>query len=167
LTTNVGDREIMQLCQDENHLPDPDTLEQAIRPALLNTFPAALLGRLSVVPYYPLGRQALYKIIDLKLNKVVKRVRENYDAELTYSDGVREEIIRRCCNLESGARLIDAVVNNELLPEISSQFLRNLMDGNELLRARIVAGDDRFRYLFKNKPKKKAAAEPDADKKEK
>ncbi len=152
LTTNVGDEEIMKLCRDEDNLPSPDVLEQAVRPAMLRKFPAALLGRLSIVPYYPLGKKALNKIIDLKLNKIVKRVLENYNAELVYTEAVHDEIIRRCNNIESGARLIDSVVNNELLPEISTQFLRNIMDGHKLLRAKIDACDNRFRYLFKNCP---------------
>ena len=151
LTTNVGDDAVMQLCQDEDNLPDPEVLAQAVRPAMLKVFPAALLGRISIVPYYPLGRKALNNIIDLKLNKVVKRVRENYNAALTYTDGVRQEIIRRCNNMESGARLIDAVVNNELLPEISAEFLRNTMEGNVLKSAVIDAGDGKFTYTFENK----------------
>lgn len=151
LTTNVGDDEIMRLCQDEEHLPDAGVLEQAVRPAMLRKFPAALLGRISIVPYYPLGRKALNCIIDLKLRKIRKRVAENYNAELTYTDAVRGEIVRRCNNVESGARLIDAVVNNELLPEISSGFLRNLMDGHTLKRAEIDAADGKFVYRFENR----------------
>ena len=151
LTTNVGDDAVMQLCQDEDNLPDPEVLAQAVRPAMLKVFPAALLGRISIVPYYPLGRKALNNIIDLKLNKVVKRVRENYNAALTYTDGVRQEIIRRCNNMESGARLIDAVVNNELLPEISAEFLRNTMEGNVLKSAVIDTADGKFTYTFENK----------------
>lgn len=150
LTTNVGDEEIMQLCQDEDNLPSVEVLEQAVRPAMLHRFPAALLGRISIVPYYPLGRKALNLIIDLKLRKIQKRVAENYGAELVYTEAVRTEIIRRCRNLESGARLIDAVVNNELLPEISSSFLRNIMDGHRLKRATIDASGERFTYAFEN-----------------
>lgn len=151
LTTNVGDDAVMQLCQDEDNLPTPEVLEQAVRPAMLKVFPAALLGRISIVPYYPLGRKALNKIIDLKLNKIVKRVRESYDATLTYTDNVRDEIIHRCNNMESGARLIDAVINNELLPEISGEFLRNIMDGHKLKAAVIDAKDGKFTYAFENK----------------
>ena len=150
LTTNVGDEEIMRLCQDEEHLPEAGVLEQAVRPAMLREFPAALLGRISIVPYYPLGRKALNNIVDLKLRKIRNRVVENYNAELTCTDAVRDEIIRRCNNMESGARLIDAVVNNELLPEISSEFLRNTMDGHKLKHAIIDAADGKFVYHFEN-----------------
>ena len=151
LTTNVGDNAICDLCEDEDHLPDMAALEEAVRPAMMKVFPAALLGRISIVPYYPLGKKALYNIIDLKLAKVVKRVKENYKAELTYTDNVRNEIIRRCNNTASGARLIDAIINNDLLPEISAAFLRNTMEGHTLKKAVVDAKDERFTYEFENK----------------
>ncbi|MBR4126459.1 MAG: type VI secretion system ATPase TssH [Alphaproteobacteria bacterium] len=151
LTTNVGDNAICDLCEDEDHLPSMETLEEAVRPAMMKVFPAALLGRISIVPYYPLGKKALYNIIDLKLAKVVKRVKENYKAELTYTDNVRNEIIRRCNNAASGARLIDAIINNDLLPEISAAFLRNTMEGHTLKKAVVDAKDEQFTYEFENK----------------
>ena len=151
LTTNVGDDAICDLCEDEDNLPDMTVLEKAVRPAMMKVFPAALLGRISIVPYYPLGKKALYKIIDLKLAKVQKRVKENYKAELVYTDAVRDEIIRRCNNVASGARLIDAIVNNDLLPEISAEFLRNTMEGHVLKKATIDAENEKFVYAFENK----------------
>jgi type VI secretion system protein VasG len=105
------------------------------------------------VPYYPLGKQALYRIIDLKLSKIVKRVKENYRAELTYTDAVKNEIIRRCDNAASGARLIDAVINNTILPEISAEFLRNTLEGKTLKEAVINVTDQQFSYSFENKEK--------------
>ncbi len=149
LTTNVGDDVVMQMCQDEDHLPTPDQLEEAIRPAMLKKFPAALLGRLNVIPYYPLGKKALKSIVDLKLGKVVKRVAENYDAMLEYTDAVRDEILRRCNNVNSGARLIDAVVNNELLPEISGAFLRQIMEGKSFSAVQIDAKPDENRFVYR------------------
>lgn len=154
LTTNVGDDAVMQLCKDEDHLPSPEELEQAVRPAMLKKFPAALLGRLNIIPYYPLGKKALNSIIDLKLHKVVKRVEENYHALLEYTDAVREEIIRRCNNMESGARLIDAVVNNELLPEISGAFLRTVMEGKEFDAVQIDADAENHRFVYRFHTKK-------------
>lgn len=151
LTTNVGDDAICDLCEDENNPPDMAALEEAVRPAMMKVFPAALLGRISIVPYYPLGKKALYNIIDLKLAKVIRRVKENYKAELTYTDNVRNEIIRRCNNAASGARLIDAIINNDLLPEISAAFLRNTMEGHTLKKAEVDAKDENFVYQFENK----------------
>lgn len=151
LTTNVGDDAICDLCADEDHLPDVSVLEEAVRPAMMKVFPAALLGRISIVPYYPLGKKALYSIIDLKLGKVRRRIRENYRAETEYTDEVRNEIIRRCNNVASGARLIDAIINNDLLPEISAEFLRSTMEGHVLKKVVIGAADEKFTYSFENK----------------
>lgn len=151
LTTNVGDDAICELCADEDHLPDVSVLEEAVRPAMMKVFPAALLGRISIVPYYPLGKKALYSIIDLKLGKVRRRIRENYRAETEYTDEVRNEIIRRCNNVASGARLIDAIINNDLLPEISAEFLRNTMEGHVLKKVMIGAADGKFTYSFENR----------------
>jgi type VI secretion system protein VasG len=150
LTTNVGDGVIADLCVDEDKLPDTSILEAAVRSEMMRVFPAALLGRLQIVPYYPLGKRALYGIIDLKLGKIKKRVTENYRAELAVTDAVKDEIIRRCDNAASGARLIDAVINNSILPEISAEFLRNIMEGHTLRRALIDAQDEQFTYSFEN-----------------
>lgn len=144
LTTNVGDQVITGLCTDEDHLPDVKTLEQAVRPAMLKKFPAALLGRLTIVPYYPLGKKVLRRIVDLKLGKVQKRVAENYRVSLEYGDAVRNEILRRCSNVESGARLIDAVINNDLLPAVSVAFLQATMNGKEMKKFILDAEDGKF-----------------------
>ncbi|MDR2663885.1 MAG: type VI secretion system ATPase TssH [Treponema sp.] len=153
LTTNVGDQVIADLCVDEDKLPDSFILEGAIRPEMMRVFPAALLGRIQIVPYYPLGKRALYSIIDLKLGKIKKRVTENYRAELAATDAVKDEIIRRCDNAASGARLIDSVINNSILPEISAEFLRNIMEGHTLKRALIDVKDEQFIYSFENQDK--------------
>ncbi|MDR0999000.1 MAG: type VI secretion system ATPase TssH [Treponema sp.] len=150
LTTNVGDEAIVDLCADEERLPSVEELETAVRPAMQRVFPAALLGRIQIVPYYPLGKKALHSIIDLKLKKIVKRVAENYRAELVYTAAVKDEIIRRCDNAASGARLIDAIVSNHILPELSARFLRNTMEGNSLKKAEIDAKEEQFVYSFEN-----------------
>ncbi|GHV91792.1 hypothetical protein AGMMS50268_22950 [Spirochaetia bacterium] len=151
LTTNVGDQVITDMCEDEDKLPDTAALEAAIRPEMMRVFPAALLGRIQIVPYFPLGKKALHSIIDLKLGKIKKRVTENYKAELISTDAVKDEIIRRCDNAASGARLIDAIISNDLLPEISAEFLRNTMEGNVLKTATIDVKDEKFVYSFENR----------------
>ena len=151
LTTNVGDDKIIDLCPDESALPSPETLAEAIRPDLMRVFPAALLGRITVVPYYPLGTKAINRIIDLKLNKVVKRVRDKYRAEFVCQQGLRDEIIRRCDNVASGARLIDAVINNDLLPDVSAKFLEFAMAGKELSEITADAKDGKFVFEFMEK----------------
>ncbi len=154
LTTNVGDDEIVKCCKDEDHLPDADALEKACRPAMLRVFPAALMGRLSVIPYYPLGRSALKRIIDLKLNKIVKRVAQNYGAVFDFSDAVREEIISRCNNAASGARLIDAIINNDLLSVISTRFLELTLEGKEFVGAHADCAEGKFFCTFELKGEK-------------
>ena len=151
LTTNVGDDAIMNLCQDEDNLPDPSVLEEAARPAMMKVFPAALLGRINIIPYYPLGKKALNHIVDLKLNKIVKRVKENYHAEFRYTQELRDEIISRCNNVASGARLIDAIVNNDLLPELSARFLECTMEEKQLVSATASAKDGKFVFDFETK----------------
>ena len=152
LTTNVGDNEIMALCQDENNLPGVDTLEQAARPAMYKVFPAALIGRMSIVPYYPLSTKSLNHIIDLKLSKIVKRVKENYGALFTFTQALRDEIISRCNNIASGARMIDAIISNDLLPEISSQFLEKTMNGRKIISVEADCSDHKFTYTFADEP---------------
>lgn len=150
LTTNAGDNEIMEMCKDENNLPDVKTLEEACRPALYKIFPAALIGRMSIVPYYPLSHESLNHIIDLKLSKVVKRVKENYGATFTFTQQVRDEIISRCNNIASGARMIDAIISNDLLPEISSKFLEKTMDNRKILGVTVDSKDGEFIYNFED-----------------
>jgi type VI secretion system protein VasG len=155
LTTNVGDKVIEQRCADkdgylvEENFPPACDLEAAIRPAMASVFPAALLGRIQIVAYYPLGEKALYNIIEAKLQKIKHRVAENYNgAELVVADAVTDEIIRRCDNAASGARLIDAIVNNSILPELSAEFLRTLMAEKTFAKAMVDVKDEEFVYAF-------------------
>lgn len=151
LTTNAGDNEIMELCSDENHLPVVEKLEKAARPALYKIFPAALLGRISVIPYYPLSHKSLNHIIDLKLNKIVKRVEQNYGAKFTFTQAVRDEIIARCNNVASGARMIDAIISNDLLPQISTEFLQKTMENKKIISVNADCVDRKFTYSFVDK----------------
>ena len=148
LTTNAGDDEIMELCSDEENYPTAELLEKAVRPALMDVFPAALLGRLSVIPYYPLSKKALHNIIDLKLNKVAKRIKNNYNAEMVYDQSLRDEIVSRCDNVASGARLIDAVISNDLLPDISAEFLKMTMNGKTMDKIEVSVKDGNFKYNY-------------------
>lgn len=151
LTTNVGDDIITKLVMNKSNPPDEKTIEKYLRPEMLNIFPAALLGRLSIIPYYPLTEDSLNQIIDLRLEKIIKRVKENYNAELAFTQAVKDEIIKRCDNVASGARLIDAVINNDILPSISEEFLKNIMDGNVLMKVLADVSDNKFIYSFNNR----------------
>lgn len=151
LTTNVGDEEIFNLCEDENNYPSAEILERAIREPMQKVFPPALLGRLVVVPYYPLSKKNLYKIIDLKLKKIQDRIRQNYKAELSYNDSLKDELISRCDNSAFGARMIDSIINNELLPDLSMNFLNSVMQNKKISKLSISARDSKFEYVFEYK----------------
>lgn len=147
LTTNAGDEEVMRMCEGGKY-PSVEELSKAMMPAMRKIFPAALLGRLMVVPYYPLGNETLKHIIDLKLSKIAKRVKENYKAKFVYGDDVRDEILSRCDNIASGARLIDSIVNNHILPGAGKAFLEATMDGRELDSVKISVKEGSFVYDF-------------------
>jgi type VI secretion system protein VasG len=148
LTTNVGSDLIMNLCKDPELMPEADGIGKALRPALLKAFPAALLGRLVTIPYYPLSDEVLRSIIRLQLGRIDKRIQLNYGIPFTYSDEVVQLIASRCTELESGGRMIDAILTNSVLPVISRQFLERTAEGQALERVRIEVGDGDFVYRF-------------------
>jgi type VI secretion system protein VasG len=148
LTTNVGSDLIINLCKDPEMKPTPEGIAQALRPQLLKTFPAALLGRLVVIPYYPLSDEMLKLIIKLQLGRIQKRVTANYDVPMTYDDSLISLVASRCTEIESGGRAIDAILTQTLLPEISEQFLKQMMDGGKIEKVHVSAKDDKFDYQF-------------------
>ncbi|MCK5845171.1 MAG: AAA family ATPase, partial [Victivallales bacterium] len=148
LTTNVGSDLIMNMCKDPELMPDPEGISDAMREPLLKTFPAALLGRMVVIPYYPLSTDMMGSIIALKIGMIQSRVEEHYQAKFTYDAPVKELIIKRCSELESGARIIDSIITNTLLPRISGEFLTRTMDGKSLAEVAISVVDDDFKYTF-------------------
>ena len=148
LTTNVGTDLIMGMCKDPQLLPDPEGIAKALRPPLLKVFPAALLGRIVVIPYYPLSDEVLGRIIRLQLDRVVARIRQNHDAELAYDEAVVKLIASRCTEPESGGRMIDAILTNTLLPQISREFLTRMSEGTATRGIRISVSDSEFQYAF-------------------
>jgi type VI secretion system protein VasG len=115
---------------------------------LLKIFPAALLGRLVTIPYYPLSPDMISKITVLQLNRIKKRVIESHNVPFEYSDAVVEEIVNRCQELESGGRMIDAIVTNTMLPDISAEFLKRMMQGKAVQKVAIDVTDGAFTYSF-------------------
>jgi type VI secretion system protein VasG len=148
LTSNVGSDLIMQLAADPELVPEPDALAKALRDPLLKTFPAALLGRLLVVPYYPLSRDTLDEIIRLQLGRVAKRVSQNRGVPFTYDDSVVDLIRGRCTELESGGRMIDAILTGTLLPAVSREILERMRAGRPLARVHVGATNGRLDYAF-------------------
>jgi type VI secretion system protein VasG len=148
LTTNAGSELIMSMCKDPELMPGPDALASALRQPLLKVFPAALLGRLVTIPYFPLSDATLRKIVRLQLERVRKRVDQNHKIPFTYSDDVVDLIMSRCTEQESGGRMVDAVLTNSVLPAISGAFLERLMRGEALRRVHVRTEGKEFVYEF-------------------
>jgi type VI secretion system protein VasG len=148
LTSNVGSDLIMNMCKDPELLPDPEGIAKSLREPLLKVFPAALLGRVVTIPYYPLSDAMLGMIIRLQLGRIEKRIREHHKVPFTFGDEVVKLIASRCTELESGGRMVDAILTNTVLPEISNEFLVRMMDGKPVSRVNVSVVDGDFRYAF-------------------
>jgi type VI secretion system protein VasG len=147
LTTNACTDQMMKLCADPETAPTPQGLVGALKPELNRIFKPAFLGRMVIVPYYPIGDEALKKIIVLKLNKIQRRIQENQKINLTYADELIDEVARRCTEVESGARNVDNILTNSLLPDISRQILGRMAEGEKLGAMHVRIGEDgRFVY---------------------
>lgn len=148
LTTNVGSELIMDMCKDPELMPEPEGIAQALREPLLKVFPAALLGRMVTIPYYPLSPEMLGEITRLQLERIVRRVRESHGVPFEYDDAAVKLIVDRCQEVESGGRMIDAILTNSLLPVISGEFLRRMMEGSEVHGVKVSASEGDFTYEF-------------------
>ena len=147
MTSNTGSDLIMKLCADPDTRPEPAALAEALNPELRKIFKPALLGRLIVVPYYPIDDQSLRRIIKLKLGQIGERLEENHRVPLTYSEELISEIVRRCTEVESGARNVDHILTGTLLPQISSEMLSRMVTGNALSRVHVTVEQGQgFRY---------------------
>lgn len=148
LTTNVGTDLIMNLCEDPGLLPTPDGMAQALREPLLKVFPTALLGRIQTIPYYPLSNEMLAQIVALQLNRIVKRIERNHGIELRYTSAVLELVISRCTEIESGGRMIDAILTNTILPHISRELLQCSIQGRKIVTVEVDVADGDFVYRY-------------------
>jgi type VI secretion system protein VasG len=157
LTSNVGTDLITSLCEDEEMRPDFAGLADALRPELLKVFPPALLGRLVVLPYYPLSPAMLEGIVRLQLGRVQARIAENHGIALQYDSAVVDLIVSRCTEVASGGRMIDAILTNTMLPELSIQLLEKQMAGEPVTDIKVEAKDSAFVYRFE--PSREGAAD--------
>ena len=148
LTSNVGSELIMNFAKDPELMPDAEGIAKALREPQLKIFPAALLGRIVSIPYYPLSDEVLRKIIVLQLNRIRKRMAENHDIPLTCTDAMHDLIAARCTELESGGRMIDAILTNTVLPQISRELLSRMAQETPLKAVEIDAKDDSFIYTY-------------------
>jgi type VI secretion system protein VasG len=148
LTTNVGSDLIMNMCNDPELMPDPEGIGKALREPLLKSFPPALLGRMVVIPYYPLSDEMIGNIARLQLDRIKKRIAANHKVPFTYDDAAVKLVVSRCTELESGGRMIDAILTNTMLPRISQELLERMMEGRPVARVAVTAPAGTFEYAF-------------------
>jgi type VI secretion system protein VasG len=148
LTSNIGTDLIMSMCRDPELMPEIEEIAKALREPLLKVFPPALLGRLIVIPYLPLSDAVMAGIISLQLGRIATRVSARHGVPFTYDQDVVGLIASRCTEPESGGRMIDAILTNTLLPDISGALLGRLLAGEPIARVHVGANGAEFTYSF-------------------
>lgn len=148
LTSNVGSEVIMDRTKNGTVRAELDDLDTALRGPLLKVFPAAFLGRVVTIPYYPLSDSMIEAITRHQFAKIARRLRASHDAELVIGDGVMDLVKARCTEIESGGRMIDAILTNTLLPELSRGVLNRSLDGEKMTKVTVSASADGFAYSF-------------------
>ena len=142
LTTNACTDQMMKLVADPETAPSPRALIEALKPDLNKIFKPAFLGRMVLIPYYPVRDEALKQIIRLKLGKIQRRLLENHKIKLTYNDAFLEAVASRCTEVESGARNVDNILTNSLLPDISRKILGGMAEGEKMSAIHVSTNDD-------------------------
>ena len=151
LTSNVGSSQIMQACLNKSpeELPPADALAEALRPVLYKQFKPAFLGRMKVVPYYPIADEVLAQIIRLKLSRIAARVAANHKAVFEADHKLVDAVLARCTEVDSGARNVDHILSGTLLPEIAAEVLTRMADGLPIEKIKVSAGKNgEFRYTI-------------------
>ncbi|QNB09129.1 type VI secretion system ATPase TssH [Herbaspirillum frisingense] len=151
LTSNVASAQMMQACLNKvsDELPTPDELDALIRPQLVRAFKPAFLGRLKVIPYYPIADDILVKIIELKLSRIAKRIEANHKAEFVYDKTLVDAVLARCTEVDSGARNVDNILNGSLLPEIAGSVLARMAEAQGISRIKVSASKKGvFKYVI-------------------
>jgi type VI secretion system protein VasG len=147
LTTNAGTDTMAKLCADPETMPGPDGLVKALKPELNKIFKPAFLGRMVIIPYLPVRDENLKQIIRLKLGKIQRRIQENHKIELSFDNSFVDEVAKRCTEVESGARNVDNILTNTLLPDISRQVLGSMASNEAMSRIHVtIGGDGAFVY---------------------
>lgn len=147
LTSNVGSSQILQACinKSASEYPRAGELAEMLRPVLCQSFKPALLGRMTIVPYYAIGDAELERVVRLKLDRIVKRVLENHQAEFVYDTKLVEAVLTQCTEVGSGARSVDHILNGMLLPKMAGKVLERMVQGRTISRIDVsVANDGEF-----------------------
>ena len=147
MTSNAGTDLIAKLFADPESAPDAAGLAEALRPELLKVFKPAFLGRVSLVPYFPLSADIIRRIVAMQLDRIRKRLWESYRATMSWSDDLVEEIAKRCTDSASGARNVENILSRGLLPDLSGLLLARMADGDMVNSVRIgIATSGVFSY---------------------
>jgi type VI secretion system protein VasG len=146
LTSNVGTEVIMKMAEEGKTRPTPQELEAAMKPALQQVFPPALLGRIVTIPYFPLSDDMLSGIVKIQLERIRRRIKDNHDAEFVYSDAAVDYIVARCNDPDSGGRMIDNILTNSMLPEMSRQVLNRAIERKPVTKIEVDVEDGAFSY---------------------
>jgi len=142
LTTNALTDRMMKLCADPETMPGPEALVKDLKPELNKIFKPAFLGRMVVIPFYPIRDEALKQIVVLKLGRIQRRIQENHKIQLTYDPGLVDAVASRCTEVESGARNVDNILTNTMLPDISRQLLGRMSEGEKISALHVGVGPD-------------------------
>ncbi len=151
LTSNVGSSQMMAACLNKplSEVPTPEQLAELIRPQLMKHFKPAFLGRLAVVPFYPIRDEVLTNIIRLKLDRIKARVMDNHRARFEYDEALVSAVLNRCTEVDSGARNVDNILNGTLLPEIADSVLARMAEGGAITRVKVGATKaGKFKYAI-------------------
>jgi len=147
MTSNAGSDAISAICAQEEEKPDPDLLLESMRHELLKSFKPAFLGRTNVITYYPLDDENLLKICKINMNRIAKRVQEHYNGEFSYHEDVLLHIVARSQEVDTGARNIESILNRTLLPELASECLNRMAEGETIEKIHVSVSDqDTFIY---------------------
>lgn len=149
LTSNLGTDMVMKACADEETMPNWQGLSEMVRPELLKHFKPAFLGRLKVVPYFPITDKNMKLIVKLKLGRIAKRMMENRNVVFNFGDELVDNIASRCKEVESGARNVDHILTNTLLPEMSKELLSRMAAGEQLKEIKVSLSGEGFGFEIK------------------
>ena len=150
LTSNAGSSAIIQACLPHpvEEWPTAEELLDQLKPSLYKQFKPAFLGRMRIVPYFPLHDDLLVRIIHHKIGKITARIEKQYQTRVEYTDDLVELLLSRCTEVDSGARNVDNILNSSVLPELATQILMALADQNLPKLIKIDSKDNEIEYLL-------------------
>ena len=149
MTSNAGTDLITRLFADPDTAPDAAGLAEALMPELMKTFKPAFLGRVTLVPYFPLSPEVIRNIVGLQLNRIRRRVKESYGARFDWDEKLVDTIAERCTETSSGARNVEKILSRTLLPELSSEVLSRLAEGETIDAINVgVDSTGMFQYVI-------------------